>query len=483
VAPDPLSTYRRKRDPARTPEPVPKGRPGRAGGTRRPTFVIQEHHASSLHWDFRLEHDGVLVSWALPKGLPVSPDRNHLAVRVEDHPLEYGSFAGTIPDGEYGAGEVSIWDHGTYEGEKWRPDEVMVVLHGERAEGRYVLFPTRGDDWMIHRMDPAPEGFEPLPTSLPPMLAVPASEPPEGEGWAYEFKWDGMRVLVRVEGGRQRIVSRNGNDVTRSFPELRGFGESLGTHQLVVDGEVVVLGPGGVPSFSRLQHRIHNGSPSAVTRMAAAEPASLVIFDLLHLDGRSLVADSYDDRRSVLEALHIGAPRWAVTPSFTDTSGAAVLRAAVAAGMEGVVAKRRLGPYRPGRRSPDWVKVKYQRTQDVVVGGYTRGNGGRRDDFGALVVGLPIPGSRKLAYVGKVGTGFSEAERAELRGRLDRSGRATSPFDGDLPAGLVGEATWVTPRLVGEVRFSEWTPDGHLRHPVWRGRRQDVSAAEVRREP
>ena len=445
--------------------------------------MIQEHHASSLHWDFRLERDGVLVSWALPKGLPVSPDRNHLAVRVEDHPVEYGSFSGTIPEGEYGAGEVTIWDQGTYRCEKWRPDEVMVVLHGGRAEGRYVLFPTRGDQWMIHRMDPAPEGFEPLPDRLAPMLAVSGPAPPEGGEWAYEFKWDGMRVLVWVEGGRLRIVSRNGNDVTRSFPELRGFGESLGDHQALFDGELVVFGADGIPSFSTLQHRIHGGSPSAVRRLAVAEPASLVIFDLLHLDGTSLLSESYDDRRSSLETLPIGAAAWAVTPSFTDATGAAVLQASVDAGMEGVVAKRRSSPYRPGRRSPDWIKVKYQRTQDVVVGGYTRGQGSRRSDFGALLVGVPSPGSRKLTFVGRVGTGFSESARRELRTEFGRLERVTSPFDAALPAALVRETTWVTPRVVGEVRFLEWTPDGHLRHPVWRGRRGDVAVGEVRREP
>jgi bifunctional non-homologous end joining protein LigD len=483
MASDSLTSYRSKRDPKRTPEPVPKKRPARSGSGTQPIFVIQEHHASSLHWDFRLERDGVLASWALPKGLPVSPHQNHLAVQVEDHPLEYGSFSGTIPDGEYGAGTVSIWDHGTYECEKWRPDEVMVVLHGTRAEGRYVLFPTKGTQWMIHRMDPAPEGFEPLPERMQPMLAVPASEPPEGGEWAYEFKWDGMRVLVWSEGGRLRIVSRNGNDVTRSFPELRGFGESLGSRQALFDGELVVLGPDGVPSFSRLQHRIHTDSPSAVGRLAVSDPVSLVIFDLLHLDGAPLLGDSYDDRRSALQRLHIGDPKWAVTPSFTDVSGAAVLKASADAGMEGLVAKRRDSPYRPGRRSPDWIKVKIQRTQDVVVGGYTEGKGSRRSDFGALVVGVPSPGSRKLTFVGKVGTGFSEADRSELLAALVKLERATSPFDAPLPGALVHGTTWVSPKLVGEVRYSEWTPDGHLRHPVWRGRRPDVAAAEVRREP
>ena len=478
-----LTSYRKKRNADRTPEPIPKKGAGRSGKKGRPTFVIQEHHASSLHWDFRLERDGVLASWALPKGLPVSPEQNHLAVQVEDHPLEYASFSGTIPEGEYGGGEVTIWDHGTYECEKWRPKEVMVVLHGARATGRYVLFPTSGKQWMIHRMDPAPEGYQPVPDALKPMLAVPGTEPPEGDGeWAYEFKWDGMRVLARVDGGRLGMVSRNGNDVTRQFPELRGFGESLGSRQVLADGELVVLGPDGRPSFSLLQHRIHNESAAAVKRLSAAQPASLVLFDLLHLDGESLLARTYDERRSALEGLGIGAAHWGLTGSFTDATGTEMLRASVDAGMEGVVAKRRSSRYRPGRRSHDWIKVKNQRMQEVVIGGYTRGNGNRSGDFGALVLGVRSSGPRKLTFVGKVGTGFSDEDRADLLVALRRLDRSTSPFDAPLPSALVREASWVTPKLVGEVRFSEWTADGHLRHPVWRGLRPDKSVRDVRRE-
>jgi bifunctional non-homologous end joining protein LigD len=210
VSEDGLAEYRGKRRAARTPEPVP------AAGSRRrtkkreadPTFVIQEHHASSLHWDFRLERDGVLVSWALPKGLPPSPDVNHLAVHVEDHPLEYGSFEGTIPEGEYGGGTVTVWDHGTYRCEKWNDHEVMVVLDGARATGRYVLFPTKGKNWMIHRMDPVEGGYAPLPSGLSPMLATAKDLPPDDGAWALEFKWDGIRALIAVDGGRARARSR-----------------------------------------------------------------------------------------------------------------------------------------------------------------------------------------------------------------------------------------------------------------------------------
>ncbi len=482
----PLAEYRRKRDGTRTPEPMPRAtKAPRAQKSRKadaPTFVVQEHHASSLHWDFRLERDGVLASWALPKGVPLTPTENHLAVHVEDHPLEYGSFSGSIPSGEYGGGDVSIWDRGTYECEKWRDDEVIVVLHGERVEGRYVLFQTHGKSWMIHRMDPAPEGFEPLPATLSPMLAVPG-DLPAGGGWAFEFKWDGIRVLLWIDGGRPRAVSRGGKDVTGAFPELRHLAEAVGSNQVILDGELVALGEDGRPSFSRLQHRIHVQKPKDATRAAARDPVSFVVFDLLHLNGRSLIGLTYDERRAQLVQLGIAGPSWGVAPSFTEEPADAVLRSAVSLGMEGVVAKRRSSTYQPGVRSPDWIKVKDQRTQEVVIGGWTDGQGDRTDTFGALLLGIPAEGSpAKLTYVGKVGTGFSRSAREELLGKLGAAVRRTSPFSEPLPATVGKGIHWVRPATVGEVRFSEWTPDGRLRHPVWRGLRTDKSAGEVRRE-
>ncbi len=475
-----LETYRRKRNAARTPEPVPSGRVSKSERSPgSPTFVIQEHHASSLHWDFRLERDGVLKSWALPKGLPMDPAQNHLAVPTEDHPLEYAKFSGTIPSAEYGGGEVTIWDHGSYQCEKWSDREVMVVLNGQRAEGRYVLFAT-GKNWMIHRMDPPPGGWEPLPERLSPMLAVPGDHPPEGNDWSYEFKWDGIRVLLWVDGGRVRAVTRNGNDTTGSFPELREFGESVGSDQLLLDGELVALDEHGRPSFSRLQRRMHVTSATAVRRAAAADPASLVLFDVLHHNGRSLLASPYHQRRGYLESLGLGGPRWVVTPAFTDEPGSEALRIATEVGMEGVVAKRLDSPYRPGVRSRDWVKVKCQRTQEVVIGGWTPGQGSRRQLFGSLLLGLPVPGHKgKLHYAGKVGTGFTQSAMEDLLARLTPLVRRTSPFDEDLRHEGGTTATWVRPLIVGEVRFSEWTPDRRFRHPVWRGVRLDKSPTDV----
>jgi bifunctional non-homologous end joining protein LigD len=477
----PLAAYRAKRDPARTPEPMEpaaaRGRPGH----RRPVFVIQEHHARALHWDFRLEHDGVLVSWALPKGVPEDPAANHLAVRTEDHPLEYGGFEGDIPRGEYGGGHVSSWDHGEYELEKWTDTEVMVVLHGSKAQGRYVLFATHGKNWMIHRMDPPREGFQPLPERIRPMLATAGTLPARDEGWAYEVKWDGVRAIAYVDGGRVRALSRNDKDLTASFPELRAAGELLGARPAVLDGELVALGPDGRSSFGLLQQRLHLTSSTEVSRRAREVPVSYVVFDVLHLDGRPLLDLPYDDRRQLLESLGLSGPSLTTGDSVRDVAGADVLAAARHSGLEGIVAKRRDSPYRAGRRSGEWLKVKNFRTQEVVIGGWTEGNGERSGSLGALLMG--IPAADGLRYAGKVGTGFGAQARSDLLRALEPLARTTSPFSARLRAAETALAHFVRPVIVGEVQYGERTADGHLRHPSWRGLRPDKDPAEVTLEP
>lgn len=496
-----LDTYRSKRRPGATPEPIPE-RGGRRRAARRPVgqrFVVQEHHARALHWDFRLERDGVLVSWALPKGLPVDPGQNHLAVHTEDHPLEYLDFQGTIPRGEYGAGTVSIWDRGRYDCHKWSDREVMVVLHGRRAKGRYVLFRTdrsrrrrgaagrgdapegadegAGEQWMIHRMDPAPADWEPMPELVRPMLCQSGSLPADDDGWAFEFKWDGVRAIVYVEGGRVRITSRNDLDVSVSYPELRPLGEALGSRAVVLDGEIIALDAEGQPSFRMLQRRMHVAEAARAKRLSSQVPATFMAFDVLYLDGRSTMDRTYDERRRLLESLSLDGAAWATPPAFSGGPGADVLRAARERGLEGVVAKRRDSTYQPGRRSDRWVKVKNFRTQEVVIGGWTPGKGRRGGTIGALLLGVPAEGG--LAYVGKVGTGFTEQLLADLSRRLRPLARARSPFDGPLPKAQVAGATWVRPTLVGEVRFSEWTGEGRLRQPSWRGLRPDKRPGDV----
>jgi bifunctional non-homologous end joining protein LigD len=441
-----------------------------------PVFVIQEHHARALHWDFRLEHEGVLVSWALPKGIPEDPSSNHLAVHTEDHPLDYGSFEGEIPAGQYGGGRVQIWDRGHFELEKWTPSEVMVVLHGSRVSGRYVLFPTKDKNWMIHRMDPAPKGFRPLPTRVRPMLATPGSLPGDDRGWAFEVKWDGVRAISFVSGGRIQMFSRNEKDLTPSFPEFREIGEFVGARQCVLDGEIVVMGEEARPDFGRLQRRLHLGNANAVKKQSAASPATYVIFDLLHLDGHSLLSLPYDARRDQLEALGLSGASFVTADSFRDVKGADILRATKEAGLEGVIAKLRNSIYVEGKRSEAWIKVKNVRTQEVVIGGWTEGSGSRQGSIGALLLG--IPSSNGLRYVGKVGTGLSDSDRDSLLSLLRSVARKTSPF---VPPSDVPERAphFVRPLHVGEVRFSEWTEAGRLRHPVWRGLRTDKTPAEV----
>jgi bifunctional non-homologous end joining protein LigD len=353
-----LSTYRAKRDATKTPEPMGTSSPRKRRSQQQPTFVIQEHHARALHWDFRLEHDGVLVSWALPKGLPEDPSKNHLAVHTEDHPLEYGSFEGGIPRGEYGGGQVAIWDHGTYDLEKWTEREVKVVLHGERSSGRYVLFRTGGKNWMIHRMDPPPEGYEPMPERVEPMLPESGSMPTDDRGWAYEFEWDGIRAIVFVDGGRARAIGHHDHDLTTFFPELRDIGERLGARSAVLDGEIVAFDETGVTNVGRVQHRLEIGTRSAITRRARDEPTSYLAFDLLYLEGRSLLEAPYDERRERLDVLGIASASFTTPPSIRDRAGVDVLEAARESGLGGIVAKRRSSPYRPGSRSGDWIKIK-----------------------------------------------------------------------------------------------------------------------------
>ena len=444
------------------------------------SFVVQEHHATALHWDFRLERDGVLVSWAVPKGVPNDPKRNHLAVHVEDHALEHATFEGTIAHGEYGGGAVTMWDRGTYEVQKWTDREVMVVLHGERVQGRFVLFQTGGKNWMIHRMDaPSRPDWQPLPEHVTPMLATLGELPTDDDHWAYEMKWDGVRALVAVEGGRITITSRNGNDVTVSYPELRALGEQLGTTQVLLDGEIVSFDDAGRPSFERLQQRMHVASSTTARRLAEAVPAVYLIFDLLHLDSHSLLNLPYTGRRELLDDLDLAGPSWQTPPVF-EGGGVSAVQASKQQGLEGIVAKRLDSRYLLGRRSRDWVKVKNIQMQEVVIGGWRPGQGRRAGTIGSLLMGLPTDDG--LHYVGQVGTGFTDAVLDELAAQLKRLARKTSPFSPDVPRADARDAQWVTPRLVGEVAFGEWTGEGRLRHPSWRGLRPDKSPDEVVRE-
>jgi bifunctional non-homologous end joining protein LigD len=335
----------------------------------------------------------------------------------------------------------------------------------------------------VDRADgPAQSPWRPLPRVLPPMLAVPGELPPSSQErqWAYETKWDGARAVVFVDGGRPRALSRNDREVTGSYPELQALAAALGTTQIALDGEIVAFGQNGRPSFSRLQRRMHVSDAAQVRRLAVSDPVVYLVFDLLHLDGRSTLQLPYTERRRLLESLNLNGDSWH-TPGYFTGSGADLLSASKEQGLEGIVAKRLDSPYRPGRRSPDWRKIKNIRTQEVIVGGWRPGNGRRSGTIGSLLMG--VPDDHGLQYVGSVGTGFSEVTLADLLARLQRLSRASSPFASELPRADSRDAHWVRPSLVGEVTYTERTPDGRLRHPSWRGLRPDKSPSEVRPEP
>jgi bifunctional non-homologous end joining protein LigD len=475
-----LADYRRKRSFEKTPEPRGEAGEARTDDLR---FVIQEHHARRLHWDFRLERDGVLVSWALPKGLPNDPKRNHLAVHVEDHPLDYIDFAGKIPSGEYGAGSVGIWDHGTYETEKWQLEggrsraEVMVTLHGERSHGRYVLFQTDGKNWMIHRMDPAAAT---LPERVTPMLARAVPQLPTGkeDAWAFEFKWDGVRALAYCSPGEVRLQSRTGHDISRTYPEILRLMDQVGGRSMLLDGEIVAFDDSGAPRFERIQQRLGLTDATDVRTAMRRVPVSYLIFDLLNLDGNDTMGLTYLQRRELLTGLELQGKSWAV-PEHQVGHGEDLWAAAKQRRLEGVMAKRTDSRYEPGARTGAWLKVKIRPGQELVIGGWQEGQGRRQDLPGSLLVGY-YDGDT-FRYAGRVGTGFTDRMLDHLRDLMEPLAQPDSPFapTRGLPR---KEVHFVRPQLVAQVEFAEWTAEGLLRAPSFQGLRDDKDARDVVRE-
>ncbi|TML63620.1 MAG: DNA ligase D [Actinobacteria bacterium] len=466
-----LREYRRKRDSKQTPEPFS----ARARPKGAPIFVVQRHDARRLHYDFRLERDGALASWAVPKGVPLEPGQQHLAVHVEDHPLEYASFEGEIPKGNYGAGTVEIWDSGTYElVDEKRDGGLTVRLHGNRLDGTWALVPANLDgdpkNWLIIRKREDGTSTPAKRAEYRPMLATLASELPTSEGWLFEVKWDGFRAIGRVSGGEATLTSRNGNDLTGRFANVaRELPKALRTPDAVVDGEVCALDEQGRSSFSAMQQ----GQPGT--------PIVYYVFDVLEVEGEPLLDRPLTDRRARLEKLLDRRSR-TIRLSETFDDGAALLEAAREQGLEGVIAKRADSRYAEGKRTRDWLKIKTHGRQEFIVAGYTKGQGRRAGRFGSLV--LAVRRGDELVYVGNCGTGFTEEEIDRLLAKLRPLERRDPPFREvpKMPKIRKGDVVWVDPKLVCEVEFAQWTHDGHLRAPVYQGLREDKEPEEVHRE-
>ena len=505
-----LDKYRSMRSADRTPEPVPE--PGYLPHGNDDTFVVQEHHARRLHYDFRLERGGVLVSWAVPKGIPPETGQNRLAVQTEDHPLDYADFAGIIPRGEYGGGTVTIWDAGTYVTEKWRDNEVIVVLDGQKARGRYVLIRTEGSNWLLHRMkDQGPPGktygphsadeapLRPVasgkqtteentevrqrvpapPTDLKPMMAT-AGTPhdiSDDGSWRFEGKWDGIRALATLGPNGLRLHSRAGNDFTHAYPELQELVTLLDGHGGVLDGEIVALDAKGKTSFSLLQQRMNLAAARDVARVRKSVSVQFWLFDVLHLDGVSLLRKRYDVRRQILQALPISGDICVVPEQLPGTVQEA-LQGSLDRGWEGIVAKRADSTYLSGKRSHSWIKMKNFRDLEVVIVGWKPGAGRREGSLGSLLLAVPDE-SGDLQYAGKVGTGFTDVILDQLMAALKPLRTSNSAVASSVPRAEAVDAVWVQPSLVGEVKYVEWTPERRLRATSWRGLRPDKSVDDL----
>jgi bifunctional non-homologous end joining protein LigD len=465
-----LTEYRRKRDRKKTSEPFSSKR--KRG--KQPIFVVQRHDARRLHYDFRLERDGALASWAVPKGVPLEPGQRALAVHVEDHPLDYATFEGEIPKGQYGAGTVEIWDSGTYELVEEKKDGGLTVrLHGKRLDGTWTLVPAKLDgdpkNWLL--LKKREEELQERPhRQYTPMLATLEQNVPKGSGWVFEVKWDGYRALAYVSQSEVKLVSRKGNDLTERFATVaKEIAKAVKTPDCVLDGEVCALDEQGRSSFSAMQQ----GKPGT--------PLVYYVFDLLELEGEPLVDLPLLERHKRLEQL-LDRRNKTVRLSEAFDDGKALFEAAKQQNLEGIMAKRADSRYAVGRRTRDWLKVKTHGRQEFIIAGYTKGQGRRAGTLGSLV--LAVRRGPELEYAGNVGTGFTGEEIEKLLKKLRPLERKTPPFKEvpKMPKVRKGDVVWVEPKLVAEVEFAEWTHDGRLRAPSYQGLREDKPADEVRRE-
>ncbi|HZR08073.1 MAG TPA: non-homologous end-joining DNA ligase [Myxococcales bacterium] len=502
-----LPEYEAKRDFAVTPEPAP----GEVAPHPEPSFVVHKHDATRLHYDVRLEMDGALASWSVPKGPSYDPSVKRLAIQTEDHPLEYGSFEGRIPDGEYGAGDSLIWDNGSCDSvppgqlsQQRKKGHIVVEFHGHKLRGQWHFVRTHGGapgkaQWLMFKAKdgkenpawdviaerpesvvsgrvatrgpersgklraprPAPDAI--LPGYLPPMLATLVEEAPAGT-WHAEVKYDGYRAVSALSNGRVAMWTRNALDLAGRFPRVARSLSRLVVGDAVIDGEVCVLDPDGVPRFELIQQGL-------------ADQAVLFAFDLLRLDGEDLRGRPLEERRDLLQSLLSNAPPELRLAEEVAGEIDAALEQVRARGLEGLILKARGSIYEKGR-SREWLKLKAQAAQELAIIGWTPGKGNAAGSLGALLLAV-ADGKGGYEFAGKVGTGFSSKQRKELQKELAKDERPASPARG---APRLRDAHWVEPRLVAQVRFTEWTHDGKLRHPAFQGLRADKKPEEAVRE-
>ncbi|NUM81517.1 hypothetical protein HUU42_11990 [bacterium] len=458
--PEQLETYAEKRRFDKTPEPQPDVVLGQGS-----SFVIHRHHASRLHYDLRLEKDGVLKSWAVPKGLPPRPGVKRLAVATEDHPLEYLNFEGVIPKGEYGGGQMWAYAAGKYQITKEKKNGFYFRLNSRELNAEYRVHLMKENQWLLERVD-TPQ-IDWLHDTIEPMLADSRSDVPTSDDYLFEVKWDGIRALIAVDEGKIRIHSRNQMDITAQFPEL-AIPESFRVSGALFDGEIVCLDDSGKPIFKNVIHRMQQKSEGAIVRAKAKFPAVCYVFDLLYLDGRPVVHEPLARRREWLEDVVRKDSSYRV--SVTVDEGKELFEAAKQIGLEGIMAKRKNSAYLPGKRSDHWMKIKTRHTMDVVIIGYTTGKGGREQTLGALHIAEKNNG--KLRYLGKVGTGFDEG----LLSSISKTVRDLKVISKPVPDKMLDEkvTTWVEPQLVCEVQYASFTKDGMLREPVFIRMREDL---------
>jgi bifunctional non-homologous end joining protein LigD len=518
-----LKTYSEKRKFGETPEPAPSHAPPSGKGSL--TFCVQRHHATHLHYDFRLEVDGALKSWAVPKGPTLDPSVKRLAMMVEDHPLAYGGFEGVIPKGNYGAGSVMLWDRGTYEllgdataDEQLARGDFKFHLKGEKLSGDFAIVRTKrgkGNEWLLLKKKDASAqpGWDPedhavsvstgrtqeeiarelpvknlplkkktadkhhdrMPRNITPMLAqIGKGDPPNSEDWLYEVKWDGVRALCYIEDGKLHMISRNGNAIDRQYPELSILPHQIKANSAILDAEIAALDPRGVPSFELLQRRINVAEASSIALLARKHPVVLFVFDLLYRDGQDLRGLPLIERKRQLQEILIPSDTIHYSNHFAG-HGAEMLAAVKQQGLEGIVGKRANSFYQ-SRRGSDWIKWKVTGSGSFVLSGFTKGE---RDYFGALVLGIYDHG--KLTWAGNVGTGFDHKMMQTIHAKLEPLETRKCPLEPDK--NLPKAVTWTKPELVCEVKFSNWTEDGRLRAPVFLGLRPDIDPSECVREP